>query len=270
MSEIVNFKREISTIGPNKIFEIYGFPVVNSTLLIVLLFFFLSVMSFFVFRNRKAVPGRVEVFLEIIYDALYSQIKTVTSSDYHTRRVFAVIASVFVFVGISNYSGLIPGLSSITWDGIAIFRTPTADFNTTFGLAFGALIVLHMVMIKDLGFFGYVKKFIPVSQLRQDMKNGVLSPIYMFVTILMACLDLIGEFVKVISPSLRLFGNMYAGDVLTTVLIGIFAFVMPSFWVAFGILGALIQTIVFGSLITLFYMQAAGPEPGSVSNVKEN
>lgn len=270
MSEIVNFKREISSIGPNKIFEIYGFPVVNSTLLIVLLFFFLSVMSFFVFRNRKAVPGKVEVFLEMIYESLHSQIKTITGSDYHTKRIFALVASIFVFVGISNYSGLIPGLSSITWDGVAIFRTPTADFNTTFGLALGALIILHFVTIADLGFWGYIKKFIPVVQLREDLKKGILSPIYIFVTILMACLDIIGEFVKVISPSLRLFGNMYAGDVLTTVLIGIFAFVLPSFWIAFGLLGALIQTIVFGSLITLFYMQAAGPEPGPVSNVKEN
>jgi F0F1-type ATP synthase membrane subunit a len=52
---------------------------------------------------------------------------------------------------------------------------------------------------------------------------------------------------------------------MTTVLLGIFAFVLPSFWIAFGLLGALIQTIVFGSLITVFYMQAAGPEPGTNS-----
>lgn len=93
------------------------------------------------------------------------------------------------------------------------------------------------------------------------MKKGALAPIFMFVTILIACLDIVGEFAKVISASLRLFGNLYAGDVLTTVLIGIFAFVVPSFWVAFGLLGSLVQTIVFGSLITVFYMQAAGEEP---------
>ncbi len=268
MTEIVNFKREIAPIGPDKIFEVWGFPVVNSTLLIGLLFICLALISFFVFRKKREVPGKVQVFLEIVYESLYSQIRTITSSDYHTKRIFALVASIFVFVGISNYSGLVPGLSSITWDGIAIFRTPTADFNTTFGLALGALIVLHMVTIKDLGVLGYIKKFVPVVQLREDLKKGVLSPIYMFVTILMACLDIIGEFVKVISPSLRLFGNMYAGDVLTTVLIGIFAFVLPSFWIAFGLLGALIQTIVFGSLITLFYMQAAGPEPGLAEKSK--
>ncbi|MCC7470034.1 MAG: F0F1 ATP synthase subunit A, partial [Bacteroidetes bacterium] len=170
-------------------------------------------------------------------------------------------ASIFIFIGVSNYLGMIPGLSSVTFDGKSLFRTATADFNTTFAISLGAIVILQFISIKDFGFWGYVGKYIPVKQLKKDIKMGGLSPIYVFVTILIACLDIVGEFAKVISVSLRLFGNLYAGDVLTTILIGIFAFVLPSFWVAFGLLGSLIQTIVFGSLITVYYMQAAGPEP---------
>jgi F-type H+-transporting ATPase subunit a len=166
-------------------------------------------------------------------------------------------------VGVSNYLGMLPGLSSITFDGKTLFRTATGDFNTTFGITFGALIVLQIVSIKDFGLWGHINKYIPIQKLKEDMKKGVLAPIFMFVTILIACLDIVGEFAKIISTSLRLFGNLYAGDVLTTVLIGIFAFVVPSFWVAFGLLGSLVQTLVFGSLIAVFYMQAAGEEPKS-------
>ena len=252
MSEYLSFKRELTTISPTQIFDIYGYPITNSTLYIIFIICFLLVFSFLAFRRQSLIPNKVQSFFEIVYEAIHSQIQTITGSDYHTKRVFPLIASIFVFVGLSNYGGLIPGLSSITWNGNAIFRTATGDFNTTFGLALGALIVIHFITIYDLGIFGYIGKYIPFKQLKEDMGKGVLSPIYMFVTILMACLDIIGEFAKILSPSLRLFGNMYAGDVLTTVLIGIVAFVVPSFWVAFGLLGALIQTIVFGSLITLF------------------
>lgn len=261
--ELFSFKRDISDIGPSVLFDILGFPITNSTLFILLITLGLVVFSILVFRNKSLVPGKAQAFFEIVYEAIHNQIKTITGNDYHTKRVFPIIASVFIFVGVSNYLGMIPGLSSITFDGKSLFRTATADFNTTFGLAVGALIVLHLVSIKDFGILGYIGKYIPVKQIKEDFKKGVLSPIYVFVTILIACLDIVGEFAKVISVSLRLFGNMYAGDVLTTILIGIFAFVLPSFWVAFGLLGALIQTVVFGSLITVYYMQAAGPEPGT-------
>ncbi len=263
MEQFLRFKRDISTIGPSTVFDIYGFPVTNSTLFIVLMIFSLIVLSFFTFKNKKEVPNKTQTFLEMIYESIKAQIQTVTGSTYHTERIFPLVASIFVFIGISNYAGLIPGLGSITWNGVSVFRIATSDFNTTFGLALGSILLIHIISIHDLGILAYINKYIPIKQLGEDMKKGVLSPIYMFVTILMACLDIIGEFAKVLSPSLRLFGNMYAGDVLTTVLIGIVAFVVPSFWVAFGLLGALIQTIVFGLLMTLFYMQAVGTTDGS-------
>ncbi len=260
--EIFSFKRDIASIDPSVIFDIGGFPIANSTLFMMLVTLIIVVFSLVALRKRQLVPSGAQAFFEIVYESVVKQIRTITGSDYHAARVLPIIAAVFIFVGVSNYLGMLPGLSSITFDGASLFRTATGDFNTTFGLAFGAIIILHAVSIKDFGLLGYIGKYIPVKQIREDMKKGVLSPIYVFVTILIACLDIVGEFAKVISVSLRLFGNLYAGDVLTTILIGIFAFVLPSFWVAFGLLGALIQTIVFGSLITVFYMQAAGPEPG--------
>lgn len=262
MQEFLSFKRDISTIGPSTIFEIGGFPITNSTLFMVLVTILLIVFVVVALRKKSLIPGKGQAFFEIVYEAVHKQISTITGSDYHTKRVFPIIASIFIFVGVSNYLGLLPGLSSITFDGQSIFRIATGDFNTTFGLALGALLVLHLVSIHDFGLLGHLGKFIPLAKIKEDMKKGALAPIYVFVTILIACLDIVGEFAKVISVSLRLFGNMYAGDVLTTILIGIFAFILPSFWVAFGLLGALIQTIVFGSLITVFYMQATGPEPG--------
>ncbi len=262
--EILSFKRDISSIDPTILFNVGGFPITNSTLYIILILLILIVFSLFAFRKstKTLVPSKAQAFFEIVFEAVEKQINTITASSYHTKRVLPIIASIFIFVGISNYLGLLPGLGSITFNGNSLFRNATSDFNTTLGLAFGAILVLQFVSIKDFGVWGYINKYLPFNQLVEDSKKGAFAPIYMFVTILIACLDIVGEIAKGVSMSLRLFGNMYAGDVLTTILIGIFAFILPSFWIAFGMLGALIQTIVFGSLITVFYMQAAGPAPG--------
>jgi len=256
----IQFPRSIVPISSDAVFFIGSFPINNSTLSLVLITLFIAFSAFY-FRNRISVgsPGKLQSFFELVYEALQKQIRSVTGSDYHTRRIFPLIATIFIFVGLSNYLGLLPGLGSITWNGVSVFRTATSDFNTAFALALGTIIVFHFITINDFGPKGYFLKFVPLDKIAEDLKKGKLAFIYIFVTILLSVLDIIGEFAKVIAVSLRLFGNMYAGEVLTGVLIGLVAFVLPSFWVVFGMLGALVQTIVFGSLVTVFYMQAAGP-----------
>jgi len=246
------------------VFFIGSFPLKNSTLSLIVIILFIAFSAFY-FKKRISVdsPGKLQSFFELVYEALKKHIRSITGSDYHARRIFPLIATIFIFVGLSNYLGLVPGLGSITWNGTNVFRTATSDFNTAFALAVGTLIVFHLITFNDFGPKGYFLKFVPLDKLKEDTKKGVLAPIFISVTILLAILDFIGEFAKVISVSLRLFGNMYAGEVLTGVLVGLVAFVLPSVWVLFGLLGAFIQTIVFGSLITVYYMQAAG-EPGKI------
>lgn len=257
--KFIQFPRTIVPIQADTVFFIGNFPVKNTTLSLVAITLFIAFSAFY-FRNRISVdsPGKLQSFFELVYEALKKQILSVTASDYHARRIFPLIATIFIFVGLSNYLGLVPGLGSITYNGVNVFRTATSDFNTTFALALGTLIVFHLITLNDFGPKGYFLKFIPLDKLREDIKKGKLALIYIFVTLLVAILDIIGEFAKIVSVSLRLFGNMYAGEVLTGVLVGLVAFVLPSFWVLFGLLGALVQTIVFGSLVTVFYMQSAG------------
>ncbi len=269
VTQFIQFKRSLVPISSDVVFRIAGFPIVNSTLSLVFITFVVLFVGLYIRRNISVDnPGKLQSFLEMVFEALVSQVKTVTGSEYHASRIFSLISAIFVFVGFSNFLGLIPGLGSITWNGVSIFRTATSDFNTAFAIAFGCLIVFQLVTINDFGLKGFFLKFIPLDKLAQDVKKGGLAPIYIFVTLLIAILDIIGELAKGVSTSLRLFGNMYAGEVLTSVLIGLVAFVLPSFWILFGLLGALVQTIVFGSLITVFYMQAAGdPKTSSGESV---
>lgn len=258
ISQFIQFKRDITTINPDVVFHVYGFPIANSTLSLILISLFVVFISIYIRKNISVdKPGKLQSFLEMIFEALVSQVKSITGSEYHVARIFSLISAIFIFIGVSNYLGLVPGLGSITWDGVSIFRTATSDFNTAFALAFGCLIIFQGVTIYDFGLKGFFLKYVPIDKLIEDSKQGSLAPVYIFVTLLIAVLDIIGEFAKGISASLRLFGNMYASEVLTSILIGLVAFVIPSFWIMFGMLGAFVQTIVFGSLITVFYMQSA-------------
>jgi F-type H+-transporting ATPase subunit a len=163
---------------------------------------------------------------------------------------------------------MLPGLSAILYNGSTVFRGPTSDFNTTFGLAFGAVLFLQFVSIKDFGFLGYLGKFFKFKEIYFGFKSSVGDGFMAIVDFFIGLLDIVGEFAKVVSLSLRLFGNMYAGDVLSTLILGSFAYVLPVTWSAMSLLSGVVQAIVFGSLVTSYYMLAAKEE--SVDLKSEN
>jgi len=252
--DFLRVERGITGIQPEVLFYIKGFPIANSTLMIFLVVVLVLLLGVWSRKYLKEIPGMFQSTIEIIYETLYGHIKTLTGSDHHTKQIFSILGAIFIYIGISNYIGLIPGLTSITFDGVSIFRTPTADFNTTFGLAFGAVVVLHVVSIIDWGFLGHLGKFFKFKEIIQGFKKGVSEGIMAIVDFLIGLLDIIGEIAKVVSLSLRLFGNMYAGEVLMIIIMGAFAYILPSIWLAMGLLVGIIQAIVFGSLVTAYYM----------------
>jgi len=144
--------------------------------------------------------------------------------------------------------------------GSQIFRTPTADFNTTFGLAFGSIFIIQLVGIKEWGLFGHIGKFLQFKEVFLGFKKGFSFGSTALISFFVGLLDIIGEIAKVISLSLRLFGNMYAGEVLTIVLFGSLAYLLPSLWLAMGLLSAVVQAMVFGSLVTVYYAMALKPD----------
>lgn len=259
----LRFERSISGIQPDFVFSIGNFNVSNTTLYLFAIAVFLLI-GLLLFKSKLSIlPSKGQLVLESVYESVIGLIKQITGSDYHARKVFPLLGSLILFIVFANYSGLIPGLTSITYDGTAIFRTPTSDFNTTFALALGSVIALHIVSLSDWGFFGHLGKFFKFKEVYLGFKQSMGAGAMAVVEFLLGLLDIVGEFAKVISLSLRLFGNMYAGEVLMTILIGSLAYVVPSLWFAMSMLSALVQAIVFGSLVTVFYMLAIKPDSSS-------
>lgn len=259
----LRFKREIASIQPDFVFSIGNFHVSNTTLYLFAIALFLFITLAILKGKISEQPKKWQVFFEMIYEGLINLIKQITGSEYHAKKVFPIIGSLFIFIAFANYSGLIPGLTSITYDGVSIFRTPTSDFNTTLALALGSIFVLNVLSLYEWGFFGYVGKFIKIKDVFLGFKKGIGAGFMAIIDFLLGFLDIIGEFAKIISLSLRLFGNMYAGEILMTILIGSLAYAVPAIWFAMSMLSALVQAIVFGSLVTVFYMLAIKPDSSS-------
>ena len=256
MNNFLSIERGIDSIKPDIIFNIAGYPMSNSTLSILLIMVFLIILSVLVIRRFTISPKKVQVVIEMIYEGLVSFISQLAGNKSRAERLIPIIGSIFVFILASNLLGSIPILGNITFDGKSIFRSPTSDFNTTFSIAFGALVIIQIMSIKDFGLLGYLGRFFKFKEVfmgfRESISKGMTGLIEFFVGLL----DIVGELAKLVSLPLRLFGNMYAGLVLGVVMTSIFAYVLPSIFVALGLLTAVVQAIVFSSLITIYYIMS--------------
>jgi len=231
-----------------KIFTIGGiFSVTNSLLTSWIVMGLLLIFSLVSTYRLHLVPGNLQQIAEIVVEGIYNLFSTIL----HERitAFFSLIATYFLFIITLNWVGLLPGVGTIgireVVEGhekfIPLFRAGTADLNTTFALAIIAMLVIQISGLKTLG-ASYLKKFVNIS-----------NPIYFFVGIL----ELVSEFSKVISFAFRLFGNIFAGEVLLTVI----AFLMPVFaplpFMGLELFVGFIQALVFSMLTAVFLSLAA-------------
>ena len=173
------------------------------------------------------------------------------TGDVKNSQIFPLVATIFLFVIISNWMGLLPGFGSIgiweTHEGHEVFvpllRSTFADINMTFALALISVTATQVFGFAMLGFKGYGGKF---------FINPFSDPIGCFVGIL----ELFSEFSKMISFSFRLFGNVFAGEVLLLVISFLVPYIAPLPFYGLEIFVGFIQALVF-SFLTLVFLNLA-------------
>lgn len=252
-------EREISDVSPDIVFSIGNFPIANSTLTIILVGLILVGLALFL-RQMSLRPGKVQIIFEVLHQSLKNLVGDLAPSKKHFDFIFPLIATIILYLGLANFIGLVPGLTSFTYGETYIFRTPTADFNTTFSLALAMVIFANLISIKEYGLLGYLNRFIQVKELYQGARKGVGAFLGAVIGFLIGLLDIISELAKVVSLSLRLFGNMYAGEVLAVIILGGLAWFLPALWLAMNLLSAVVQSLVFGSLVAAYYMMSVKPD----------
>ena len=140
-----------------------NFPVTNSLLMINIMTMVLVIFLIWFNRRLKIKPQATQTMVEMFLDGVMGLIDQITGKRAISEKIFPMITTLFIFVGIANLIGLIPGLTSITVDGVSIFRTPTTDFNTTFAIAVVMMFLVQIQSIVDWGLFGYIGRFIQVK-----------------------------------------------------------------------------------------------------------
>lgn len=218
------------------------FSITNSLLTSWIVMALLLIFSIAATRKISLVPGNLQQIAEIVVDGIYNLFGTILHDK--ISAFFPLIGTYFLYIISLNWAGLLPGVGTIGIHEIEaghkvfipLFRSGTADLNTTLGLAIIAMLVIQVSGLKTLG-ATYLKKFINFS-----------NPIYFFVGIL----ELVSEFSKIISFAFRLFGNIFAGEVLLTVI----AFLMPVFaplpFLGLELFVGFIQALVFSMLTAVF------------------
>ena len=254
MLDFLQVKAELPDVSPDILFRVFGFPISNSGLEIFFILLLTIAFCYFVVRKFTLVPrSKFQVMVEGLYESMVKFIHQLTGSEQKARDILPIISALFTFVGVANLINLIPGLNSITWNGTPIFRTPTSDFNTTFSMAVAMIIFIQIMAMRKLGAFAYVGQFIRVKKLYQGFRQGIGAGFTALIEFFIGFLDIISELAKMFSLSLRLFGNIYAGEVLLTMLFGTLAIALPSLWMSLSIFFGVIQAIVFGALAAAYY-----------------
>jgi F-type H+-transporting ATPase subunit a len=272
--ENTNNNQEItseSTLFAEPIFHIGSFTITNSlinswiTVIILVIFFVL------LGRKIRKIPKGIQNIFEILLEKAFEMADSVTGSRKKSEKFLPISLALFLFILVNNWLGLLPGVGTIGFvesEGahkvfIPFFRGGTADLNTTLALALFAVVASHVMGVVVIGIWKHFNKFINLEafmaipgKIKKDITIVLVNPIKAFVGIV----EIIGEVAKVASLSFRLFGNIFAGEVLLASMMALFAYLLPLPFMFLEIIVGLIQALIFAMLTLVFITIATSSE----------
>lgn len=195
--------------------------------------------ALYISKKIKLVPGRIQNLIEMMIDTFYKLTESIAQD--RGKKIFPYFMTFFLIIVVANWTALLPGFNvfGIKHDGhiVPFLRGATSDVNMTFGLAIVSIVATHIFSIKILGIKEYLSRFVSIN------------PIFLFVGVL----EIVSEFTKVVSLGFRLFGNIYAGEIVLHTVSGLFAFIAPLPFMFLEVIVGLVQALVF-AMLTLTFM----------------
>ena len=210
-------------IGAHKLGHFAGFTFNMDTLYMTwLTMAIVLLIAFLATRGLSLVPHRKwQNFIEIVVEGLLDQIHS--SIGPRGKKVAPLLISLFLFILIANWLGLVPG-----------FTSPTNDINTTLGLALMIVVLAHFLGMVNKGVFPYLSHFF--------QPNILFFPI-----------NVVEEIAKPVTLAARLFGNILAGEILIIILGMLVPYVIPTAWLAFSVFVGIVQALIF-TIMSLSYL----------------
>jgi F-type H+-transporting ATPase subunit a len=242
------------SIAAEPIFHIGSFPVTNTILVTLFLSLLIIVASYILKSRARLIPGGFQNIVEAVLEALLNLADSVTQDRKQSKKFFPIVATIFIFVILINWVEVVPGLGTIGINEeihgkevlVPFIRSGSADLNFTLAIAIVSVISAQVLGIAAIGAGKYAKKFF-------------VSPFHKpyFVGTFVGLLELISEIAKLISFSFRLFGNIFAGEVLLTVMLFLVPYIVPLPFLLLELFVGFVQALVFSMLTLVFFKMAA-------------
>ncbi len=239
------------SLAAERLTEFFGFPITNSLVMSWLTVALLVGTAVTVRRTLALIPRGLQNGVELLVESMVAFMAQVVGEE-KAKRFFPLVATLFLFVLISNWLGIFPGVGPVgiiedvhgTSVLVPFFRSTYADINMTLALALISVAAVQYYGMRMLGVGKHLKKFFTLK-----------SPIDAF----MGILELFGELAKVVSFSFRLFGNVFAGEVLLVVIAFLVPFLAPLPFLGLELFVGFVQALIFSTL-TLVFLQIATVE----------
>lgn len=255
-----------STLYAEPIAHFGSFTVTNALFTSWIVVFILVVLAVILRTKLKKIPKGIQNIFEIIIEGAESLCDQVTNSRAITNRAFPIVFSIFMIVLLNNWMGLLPlggfGLIEVGEHGktfIPLIRSGTADINGTLPLAIFSVIAANIFGALSIGLWKTINKYFNFNAMGEIFTKIKKDPFVLMTAPIMfavGVIEFVAEFAKVASLSFRLFGNVFAGEVLLASMGAILPYLLPTPFMFLELFVGVIQAFIF-AILTLVYFTVA-------------
>jgi len=218
-------------------------PSISNTILTMwIVMAIVLIASILMVRGAKLIPGRAQNVFEAVYEFLSDFGVSIAGSP--ARPYIPIFAAFFLLILFDNWIGLVPPVGKID-----LLRAPSSDVNITIGMALVSFAIFEGEGFRRLGVRGYLGKFFPLYEFRNGIGAG-------FIALFVGLIELMLEFVKPVTLSMRLFGNIYGGEVALGVITTLTISFIPVLLIGLELMLNAIQALIF-SVLTLIFITLA-------------
>ena len=231
---------------PEYILSIHNLPLTNTFVTSVLVTIIISFFGLFFYINKNNHKNIIINGIRTIITELLKTTDMVTEDRKMSKKVLPLIATFFLFITSANLLALIPGFLGSLFvntptNKLPLLRSPNSDLTTTVALALFSVFSIQFFSIQKLGVKKYIRRFINLS-----------NPIQF----ILGLFELLSEMVKILSFSFRLFGNIFAGEVLLLVTAFLIPYIIPLPFMILEVFVGIIQAFIF-SILTLTFIRTS-------------
>ncbi|KKU81622.1 MAG: ATP synthase subunit a [Parcubacteria group bacterium GW2011_GWA1_47_8] len=234
------------SLAAEKIGTFLGIPITNTLVMSFVVLAILGILAFFVRKDVALIPGRLQTLIETLFVGILDYMTETLEDAKLARKLFPLILTIFLFIFTANLIEFTPGIGSIGWfhsggEFTPLLRSMNTDLNTTLALTIIAFVAIEVAGVATLGFLRYGKKFVNLSSVLGFM---------------VGIIELFSEVARLVSYSFRLFGNIFAGEVMILVIQHFVPIVLPVPIMAFEVFVGFMQAAIF-AILTLFFVKIA-------------